>query len=156
VNGACAVATCNPSYDDCNRNAGDGCETNVSSDANNCGSCGNKCIAPTNGTATCSNGVCGFTCNQGYTQCGNACVDVKTDFDYCGSCDNHCVQSDICKKIGCVDGVCIIVKYETNDVICPTGACCGGTCCPFGNTCCGSNPVLNRCCPGGCDSILCH
>jgi len=31
-----------------------------------CGACGHACSAPANATATCSEGTCGFTCNEGY------------------------------------------------------------------------------------------
>ncbi len=32
------------------------------------------CVAPTNGTASCTSGACGFTCNTGSTASGNECV----------------------------------------------------------------------------------
>jgi hypothetical protein len=32
------------------------------------------CVAPTNGTASCTSGACGFTCNAGYMPSGDSCV----------------------------------------------------------------------------------
>ena len=58
-----------------------GC-TNISSDPNNCGSCGNICPTPANSTPTCVPGsnpyasTCSFTCNTSYTRCSSACVDL--------------------------------------------------------------------------------
>lgn len=43
-------------------------------------SCGGSCVpcpVPANAVATCSGGTCGFTCNSGYSRCGNACCSVS-------------------------------------------------------------------------------
>ena len=42
--GACTVR-CDPGFADCNNNLADGCETNVRTDARNCGICGRVCPA---------------------------------------------------------------------------------------------------------------
>ena len=39
-NGVCQIQSCNAGFMDCNRMPQDGCETNVNTDPNNCGSCG--------------------------------------------------------------------------------------------------------------------
>ena len=54
ANGACGIGTCLAGFGDCNHNASDGCETSLSTDLNNCGTCGTAC--PQN--QTCSGGVC--------------------------------------------------------------------------------------------------
>lgn len=41
--GDCDGIACNADYRDCNGNANDGCETHITDDVNNCGSCGNRC-----------------------------------------------------------------------------------------------------------------
>lgn len=50
--------------------------TDVSSDVNNCGSCDNVCNVPTNGTAVCEGGSCGFVCDEGYEPVGDGCQSI--------------------------------------------------------------------------------
>jgi hypothetical protein len=52
---ACAVGGCDTGWEDCNRMYDDGCETNLLSNHDNCGRCGQACAA----AETCQNGVCG-------------------------------------------------------------------------------------------------
>ena len=52
-NGTCGF-TCNSGFDDCNNNASDGCEVNLMTDENNCGSCRHLCP----GFLNCLNGIC--------------------------------------------------------------------------------------------------
>jgi hypothetical protein len=51
---ACAIAACKPGWADCNNNYLDGCETNINTNVNSCGTCANACLAG----KTCVNGVC--------------------------------------------------------------------------------------------------
>ncbi len=101
-----------------------GC-TNVDSDPDNCGYCGNVC--PSNDS--CVGAVCtpstscngGPICTGGEQCCPSGCTNVNTDPDNCGYCGNACV---------------------------PGGTCAGGACqtCNGGPVCTGSD----TCCPGGC------
>jgi hypothetical protein len=52
--GTCVMGSCAAGYSNCNGNPSDGCEINVVTDTNNCGSCGHVCAS---GHA-CSGGVC--------------------------------------------------------------------------------------------------
>jgi hypothetical protein len=52
--GVCGFDVCKPLFDNCSGNKADGCETDVSSDKNNCGKCKNVC--PMN--QQCSQGKC--------------------------------------------------------------------------------------------------
>jgi hypothetical protein len=79
VNHLCG-GQCDPGWADCNGNPADGCEVNVTSDAANCGTCGNACGAG----RMCSGGAC--ACATGTTSCGGACVDLMTDSTNCGAC----------------------------------------------------------------------
>jgi hypothetical protein len=56
IEGNCATS-CNAGYDDCNRNAADGCEVDIESDPNNCGNCGDVCQGP---SPVCVGGSCGI------------------------------------------------------------------------------------------------
>lgn len=53
--GQCVVA-CKSGFADCNFNPADGCETNTSTDTENCGTCGHDC-----GPSACSSSVCEMT-----------------------------------------------------------------------------------------------
>ena len=66
----CKITACNSNYGNCDGNNMTGCEANLLTNNNNCGSCGNNCTAQ---GKTCSNGVC--TSFQplylNFTTCGN-------------------------------------------------------------------------------------
>lgn len=117
-NGTCAVGGCTPPFRDCKNGALDGCETDVSTSAANCGSCGNVCPAPPNATPTCSGGTCGLgTCSSPYANCngnsGDGCeTNVSIDLANCGGCGRVCAppfanpqcQSGICQIASCTSG----------------------------------------------------
>lgn len=54
ANGACGVGACNQGHGDCDNNPGDGCESDLGGDANNCGQCGVAC----GNDQKCQGGVC--------------------------------------------------------------------------------------------------
>ena len=86
---------CETNYLDCDQASSNGCEVNKQSDVSNCGACGNKCTAPSNSTAKCTNGACGFTCKTGFGNCNNQTVDgcevdVTKTVDHCGACGQAC------------------------------------------------------------------
>jgi hypothetical protein len=68
------------------------------------------CIAPTNGTATCSAVTgCGHSCYNGYCESGNSCVSPNgNDINNCGSCGNVCAKSDVqhATSVTCNSGKC--------------------------------------------------
>ncbi len=55
--GTCKI-TCNPGFANCNGGVSDGCETNIKFDANNCGSCGNKCPSIGGAAPRCEGNQC--------------------------------------------------------------------------------------------------
>ena len=95
--GTCAIGSCNANYDDCNRNYGNGCETNLRT-LTDCGSCGTAC-SRTNASATCGTGSCRInSCNSSWDNCDgndrNGCeVNVQTISD-CGSCGFSCSSNN--------------------------------------------------------------
>lgn len=108
-NGTCQIA-CNPGFADCDLSAANGCEINTNTNTAHCGTCATVCNS-TNGTATCTGGVCGITCNGGYGNCdgsaANGCeVNTNTSVNYCGSCSNVCGSAN--GTPGCSGGVCSI------------------------------------------------
>src|SRR5439155_6139760 len=42
--GACVLGACDAGWGDCNGSAIDGCETDTTSNASNCGACGKMCV----------------------------------------------------------------------------------------------------------------
>lgn len=82
--GACKL-TCAGGFGDCNQSfCGDGCETDLRFDDQNCGACGNAC-AP---GQTCNFGTC--ACPPGLTLCRGECVDIDKDPRNCGLCGHKC------------------------------------------------------------------
>jgi Cellulose binding domain len=92
--GKCQVETCTPPFADCDGDPANGCETNTSSDAKNCGGCGTTCV-DINGIPACGDSKCQITCTAGYADCdndrSNGC-EKRTDNDVnnCGACGKIC------------------------------------------------------------------
>jgi hypothetical protein len=99
---ACTM-TCNAGFGNCDGNAANGCEANLSSDSQHCGSCTTTC-----GTFSCSSGQCtGVSCTPPMADCdgitGNGCeVNLNTDSQHCGSCTKQCTGTQACAAGACV------------------------------------------------------
>jgi hypothetical protein len=94
VNEKCVIGACNPGYANCDGLAVNGCEVNLLTSANNCGSCGTVCNLP-NATANCVNGACTIaSCNLGYGDCdgipANGCEASLVSTLNCGACGVVC------------------------------------------------------------------
>lgn len=75
--GALPNSTCNTNTLSCECSSGFHlCGATCADDGSpaTCGASCTPCTAPANATATCASGACGFTCNAGFTRCGNQCV----------------------------------------------------------------------------------
>ena len=102
------VNVCGTVFKDCNGNAADGCETNTTDDAANCGACGVVCPPGANASPTCFVSKCSFACQPNWGDCDgvsdNGCeTNLLTDNDNCGSCNFTC-DSDSgkpCQQGGC-------------------------------------------------------
>lgn len=168
--GKCEYDSCKSGWGDCDGNKANGCERNLLTSTNHCGSCGNNCNPPSGGSAVCNNGTCGFNCTGGLTKCGANCVDTKIDVGNCSSCGNACscgvpncqptCSNSTCgfnctggtTKCGanCVNTSTDISNCGTCNNNCPvpgggggSATCSGGSCggaCSGGKTLCGSNP----------------
>ena len=86
------VASCQNGFGNCDGNLANGCETNLTDDATNCGACGNLCTAADNVAAVCAAAKCGgSTCKAGFADCDgnstNGCEsDKANDAANCGGC----------------------------------------------------------------------
>ena len=167
---ACVMGACNTGFADCNRDPADGCETNLMTEATDCGTCRNACTAPTGRTAYCASGACmvGATCAAPTADCdgasGNGCeVNVNTSVANCGACGAACdatngtptCASGACVSIACFPGFgnCdgslgngCEVDFASNDRHC--GGC--GNRCTFPNA--AASCALGACRLGACDA----
>ena len=98
--GACDFL-CYTGWGNCDTNVVNGCETNLQTSVNNCGSCGAACTPGYFETATCSSGVCEYTCKIGIAECNGICTDISSDPNNCGSCGFECPAG-----YRCMSGMC--------------------------------------------------
>ncbi|MBK8255129.1 MAG: hypothetical protein IPK82_21015 [Polyangiaceae bacterium] len=108
--GMCAMGNCNMGFANCNNQAGDGCEVNTTTNANNCGMCGTVCAGAANGTGTCSNSMCSVTCNNGFGNCNGNLADgcetnTATNINNCGGCGRACSGNNVASR-NCTAGLC--------------------------------------------------
>jgi hypothetical protein len=113
--GVCGMASCSPPLMNCDGVAANGCESDTSSDVQNCGTCGGTCAAPAHGSAGCGQGKCKVaSCMGAFRDCNldfsDGCeVDSASDLRHCGACNNACPtrpnSTAVCKPSGC-DIVC--------------------------------------------------
>jgi len=93
-----------------------GCETDSSSDALNCGSCGYNCSIPlVHATAECVESQCSiFACDDGYINCEDGDLDgcqihSAVDIFNCGGCGNDCTNNEnyvTVNNVLCINGFC--------------------------------------------------
>jgi len=113
VNSQCVLVGCDPGFANCDGIDSNGCETNISTDVNNCGSCGFSCIVP-NGISTCVEGSCFIAvCPSGRANCdginSNGCeINIDTDPNNCGGCGISCSLPNATSS--CVSGSCSIAS----------------------------------------------
>lgn len=70
----------------------------------NCGSIGNACIQPPNGTVSCVSGKCVSKCNTGYEMSGGKCININT-ITNCGKIGTKCTAPTN-GTTSCVNGKC--------------------------------------------------
>lgn len=105
--GSCAIAACIGSYENCDDEHDNGCEVNLDTDLDHCGSCDARPCEVDNAEPACGSGSCAIRrCNEGFRDCDrssrNGCeIDTMTDEDNCGACETTCATSQTCS-----DGVC--------------------------------------------------
>lgn len=121
----CGVASCEPPYADCDKNAANGCETDTSSNDTSCGACGVAC-SPNHASGKCATGKCTIAaCNGGFGDCdknpANGCeVDLSSDPANCGACGSAPAETCNMKDDNCngkcddVDGCRVAVSRSVN------------------------------------------
>lgn len=93
---------------------GNGCETPLLQDPNNCGACGKVCPPAANATPECSAGTCVLQCAFGFDDCdgdpANGCeAELSSDPSNCGLCGKTCSYphaAGVCASSMCHIGDC--------------------------------------------------
>lgn len=116
--GSCRISSCTAPFENCNRLTDDGCEADLSADAQHCGGCNQACPA-INGTAVCVDSLCATECADGFGDCdgirSNGCeADTSDDPQNCGQCERQCPAA-ASETPFCADGKC-------GATVCPTGS----------------------------------
>ncbi len=103
----CAIATCVDNHDDCDGKANTGCEVNLDTDVNHCGSCRAEPCEVKGAIPACARGRCAIRkCEPGFKDCNresdDGCeVPVLRNDENCGACGLSCEEDQSCDE-----GVC--------------------------------------------------
>jgi hypothetical protein len=113
----CTVGSCNMGFADCDMMAGNGCEVNLMTDANHCGTCMTNCMMSMTGHL-CINGACGCNAKGDCGNTGDGCTNNACTCGNGAACDpatQQCATGKCLKKSGqpcgsgaeCASGMCI-------------------------------------------------
>jgi len=154
--GTCQITCDSTTRASCDGDAYNGCEVDLTSDASNCGACGNICASGNCLNGECVLATCGNNTVNGSEACDGSDLDGLTDCTDLGyasgslACDNNCLSYDISSCVGpitsCADDelrcgtTCVDPTTNTN---CGT---CGRTC----NTGMGAQIASASCGTTGC------
>jgi hypothetical protein len=158
VMGQCSAAVCAGGTANCDNNAANGCEVNITNSVDHCGGCGRPCRI-TNGTGRCDLGVCRVAmCSAPFADCNNNPVDgcetnLSNDLRACGACNARCEPPN--GSGACLGGMCRIAGCYATFRDCDANAMTGcetniaanpAHCGACGRAC----PALFRCVGGNC------
>jgi hypothetical protein len=154
-NGSCKIISCKTNYDDCDHLVSNGCEADLTSNKDHCGSCNNSCGS----NAVCSSSQC--YCTGQYQNCnglwGDGCESNKnTDPQNCGSCGSSCGINSVCvnKFCGCESGFANCDGTTGCEIDLNSVYTCGTSCSNITN--CSSNNGTNRTCVSGICKLTCN
>jgi hypothetical protein len=121
TSGVCSIAQCNNGYDDCDKNPANGCEININTNPNNCGTCNAPCSFP-NANPICIGGMCGIgSCGAGWGDCDNTLstgceTNTNTSTNNCGTCGHACTLPNA--NPACTNGACTIQSCKAGFADC--------------------------------------
>ncbi len=116
-NGQTCGFLCENSYEDCNGEASDGCETYLLDNPAHCGSC-EPCTLANVAEYSCNDGICGVVlCDEGWDDCMEEVEGCETDTTsnrlHCSGCNQACepAQSDWAtyhiRFLHCIESECV-------------------------------------------------
>jgi len=80
--------SCLPHFGNCDGDAGDGCETDLTTSVSDCGQCGRACRAGANvAMPACAGGLCPSTCTPGFSNCSQPPAPAPDDGCECPTPD---------------------------------------------------------------------
>jgi hypothetical protein len=107
-----AKSRCKYPFADCDHIANNGCETNLSTNPNDCGGCGIVCSGNNVYSPTCAFGLCNGTCVAGWADCDhnkqtNGCeINTTGNVNNCGGCGVVCSGADA--TAACTNSTCVL------------------------------------------------
>ncbi|TAK29158.1 MAG: hypothetical protein EPO40_12125 [Myxococcaceae bacterium] len=109
ADGACRLS-CETGWGNCDGDAANGCETDLTVTGAHCGMCGNLCAPRLNGSSECAAGVCVGACAPGFGDCdgdpANGCeVGTTGSVAHCGGCGRACAPRPN-TTAACAQGAC--------------------------------------------------
>jgi serine/threonine protein kinase len=102
----CDLAICYQSFDDCDGDSHNGCETDLRIDPDHCGTCSRKCPELPHAQRGCGDTCTIWRCDSGYGDCNGAAADgcevnTQNDAANCGRCGTACGPGQKCRHGEC-------------------------------------------------------
>jgi len=115
VKGQCTVVSCTAPFADCDNDAANGCEADLTS-VEHCGLCNSVCRF-SHAEGTCATGRCTLgDCENSYDNCdddpSNGCEQKVDSLSDCGACGQRCERPRHATA-ACLDGACGIGRCDT-------------------------------------------
>jgi hypothetical protein len=117
TSGACTAPTCNGNFANCDGNNWNGCEVDLRSTTDHCGTCAVACVNA-HGSTACQSSVCSPSCDPSWGNCDanpvNGCeTDLQTTSAHCGGCNRPCTSAHGSNST-CSGGACTAPTCDPN------------------------------------------